>query len=72
MLLLISTVFLEADKVTTLVSCLKAVNLSLHISHNLTNHENIPLKFANPKHKLHVIRSLSVIPFHKTKTSALS
>lgn len=57
-LLLTSTVrvvFLEADKVTILVTSLKATNLSLPISHNLTNNENIPLKVANPKHKVHVI-----------------
>lgn len=47
--------FLEADKVTVLARSLKAANLSLPISHNLTNHDNIPLKVASPKHKLHVI-----------------
>lgn len=47
--------FLESDKVTVLARSLKAANFSLPISHNLTNHNNIPLKVANPKHKLHVI-----------------
>lgn len=47
--------FLEADNVTVLARSLKAANLSLPISHNLTNHDNIPLKVASPKHKLHVI-----------------
>lgn len=47
--------FLEADKVIVLAMSLKAANFSLHISHNLTNHDNIPLKVAKPYHKLHVI-----------------
>ena len=58
MLLLTSiarAVFLEADKVTILVRSLNAVNFSLSMSHSLTNHEDIPLKADNPKHKLHVI-----------------
>lgn len=58
MLILTSTVravFLEADKVTILVRSLKAANSSLPVSRNLTTHENVCLKVANPKHKLHVI-----------------